>query len=36
LDVYWNSLKTDSLEAEALQKLAAEVIFASENPDQLA
>lgn len=36
LDVYWNSVKTDPLEAELLQKLAAEVMFASENPDQLA
>jgi exonuclease SbcD len=34
LNVYWNSIKTDALEAEELQKLAANVIFASENPDQ--
>jgi hypothetical protein len=33
LDVYWNSVKTDAAETEALQKLASEVILASENPD---
>ena len=32
LDVYWNSVKSEPLETQALQKLAAEVISASENP----
>jgi exonuclease SbcD len=32
LDVYWNSVKSEPLETEALQKLATEVISASENP----